>query len=225
MIVINILEIIGTIAFAISGALRGIEKRLDIFGVAWLAITTALGGGIFRDLILGQTPPVAFVYPKYTIVAIVVAIITYIFNKYVDKLQPLISLSDAIGLGVFTAMGSNAAINLYGNEPFLVIAMGLMTGVGGGILRDIFVKDIPFVFRKEIYAVACIAGASVFYVIYNYVPVEVGIYICFAVTFIIRMVSIKYNLNLPSKKADSLNRWEALNKFSKGKEIILLTIL
>lgn len=197
MILINILEIIGTIAFAISGALIGTKKELDLFGVVFLAITTSVGGGVFRDVIIGNTPPVAFVKPLYCIISIGSGVAVFIFYKKIITLRNIILITDAIGLGVFTAIGSNTALTYDFNKPFIVIAMGLITGVGGGILRDVFVKDIPFVFRKEIYAVASILGALVLYFSYNYVPNVAALYICFIVTFIIRVLAIIFKLNLP----------------------------
>lgn len=197
---LNIFEAVGTVAFAISGALVGIEKKLDIFGISFLAITTALGGGIFRDILIGNTPPTAFVNPRYMIVAIIVALITYKFHSKVRKLQGIISLCDSIGLAVFAAIGANAAVSNGFDEPLIIIAMGVFTGVGGGILRDVFVKDIPFVFKKEVYAVACLVGAAAFYFVYNIVPREGALYVCFLVTFVTRILSIKFDLNLPAKK-------------------------
>lgn len=197
---LNIFEVIGTVAFAISGALIGIEKRLDIFGINFLAITTALGGGIFRDILIGNTPPTAFVNPRYMILAIIVALITYKFHSKVRKLQGIISLCDSIGLAVFAAIGANAAVSNGFDEPLIIIAMGIFTGVGGGILRDVFVKDIPFVFKKEVYAVACLLGAAAFYFVYNRVSREVALYVCFLVTFVTRILSVKFDLNLPAKR-------------------------
>ncbi|GAA0694120.1 trimeric intracellular cation channel family protein [Clostridium cadaveris] len=200
ILLLNVFEAIGTIAFAISGALIGIEKKLDIFGISFLSITTALGGGIFRDILIGKTPPTAFVNPQYMIVAIIVALITYKFNSKVRKLQGIISLCDSIGLAVFTAIGANAAFSNGFDAPLIVVAMGVFTGVGGGILRDVFVKDIPFVFRKEVYAVACLIGALAFYFVEDIIPREGALYVCFLITFITRILSIKFDLNLPAKK-------------------------
>ncbi|SHJ25843.1 Uncharacterized membrane protein YeiH [Clostridium cavendishii DSM 21758] len=197
MLLINIFEIIGTIAFAISGALVGIEKKLDIFGVTFLAITTAIGGGVFRDIIVGRTPPTAFNNPIYCVISIISAILTYLFYKKIHKFKNIILISDAIGLGIFTAVGANVAFFCSMNKPFIVICTGLVTGIGGGMLRDVFVKDIPFVFKKEIYAVASILGAISMYFLYDYLSNILSMYACFFVTFIIRILSIKYNLNLP----------------------------
>ena len=202
MFLLDIFEIIGTIAFAISGALIGIRKELDIFGVTFLAITTAVGGGIFRDVFLGNTPPTAFVKPIYCFISILSALLTFVFHKKILKLKNIIFILDAIGLGTFTGIGSTTAMAYNIDKPFLVISMGLLTGVGGGILRDVFVKDIPLVFRREIYAIASILGASSLYYAYSYFKNTLPLYICFIFTFTIRIIAVKYNLHLPVLRAD-----------------------
>jgi uncharacterized membrane protein YeiH len=200
MLLINLFEIMGTVAFAISGSLIGIEKGLDLFGIIFLAITTSIGGGIFRDIIIGQTPPAAFVNPEAAIISIVTAIIVFLFHEKIIKLKNIIIISDALGLGVFTAMGSRAAVMHGEKGAFVVITMGLLTGVGGGMLRDVFVKDIPFVFRKEIYAIASIAGAVVFYVMNTHIPEIMLLYVCCSITSFIRILSVLFNFNLPVHK-------------------------
>lgn len=197
MILISIFEILGTIAFAISGALLGVEKRLDLFGVICLSITTALGGGVFRDIIIGNVPPVAFTKPVYCAISVFTSILTIIFYKSIIRLKNIIVILDAVGLAVFTAIGSNTAIAYNMNKPFIVVTMGLATGIGGGLLRDIFVRDIPFVFRKEIYAVASMLGGLGFYFTYNNTSHILALYICFFITLIVRILSVIYNLNLP----------------------------
>ena len=202
MALINFLEIVGTIAFAISGAMVGIQKKLDIFGITFMAVTTAVGGGIFRDLIIGNIPPNAFKDPTFSLIAIVCAFLTCIFYKEISKFKFSIVLSDAIGLGVFTAIGSNAALNNDITGTFAIIVMGLLTGVGGGILRDVFTKNIPFVFRKEIYAVACILGSIVFCIIYPFTSRVFALYVTFIITFLVRILSIKYDIHLPTATKD-----------------------
>lgn len=202
MLLISIFEIIGTIAFAVSGAIVGIEKKLDIFGVCILSITTAVGGGIFRDLVIGNVPPTAFRNPIYCLIGLASALFTYCFYKRISNFKNLLLLSDAIGLGVFTAVGANAALANNLAQPFIVVSMGLATGIGGGILRDVFAQDIPFVFRKEIYALASIFGGISFYMCYGYMPKIISLYVCFIITFIIRMFSIRRGINLPIKKCD-----------------------
>jgi uncharacterized membrane protein YeiH len=200
MLLLNIFEIIGTIAFAISGALIGIEKKLDLFGIVFLSITTAVGGGIFRDIVIGNIPPVAFIRPVYCTVSVISSFITFALYKKIIRLKNIIFIFDAIGLGVFTAIGSNAALAHNINHPFLVISMGLITGVGGGLLRDVFVKDIPYVFRKEIYAVASLAGSLGFYLTHLVSTDMMPLYVCFIITFVTRILSVRFNINLPVYK-------------------------
>ncbi|MCR1897550.1 trimeric intracellular cation channel family protein [Irregularibacter muris] len=201
MFLLDTFEIAGTVAFAISGALIGIRKELDIFGVIFLAITTAVGGGIFRDVFLGKTPPMAFVKPIYCLISILSALLTFIFHKKILKLKNIILIFDAIGLGAFTVIGSTTAMIGNMDKPFLVICMGLLTGIGGGILRDVFVKDIPLVFQREIYAIASVLGSTSLYYTYNNFKSISSLYMCFIITFAIRMIAVKYNLNLPVLKS------------------------
>ncbi|MDG4657614.1 trimeric intracellular cation channel family protein [Ectobacillus antri] len=203
MLLINIFVFIGIIAAAVSGSLVGMKKRLDWFGVICLAVATALGGGIIRDVMIGHLPPVAFIKPIYFFVSVGTALITCIFYERITKLQNVIMLSDAVGLGVFTAVGANAAVMNHVHEPFLVVSMGLITGIGGGILRDIFAKDIPYVFRKEVYAIASILGAVSFLLTYNSVSHIFALYICLFITFVVRVVSFYYNVHFPVLKSDS----------------------
>ena len=161
-----ILEIVGTVAFAISGAIVGIQKKMDIFGVSILGLTTAVGGGILRDLILNITPPAAFVDPVFAVTAIVVSILFFIPSvratlEYRRKLYDLLILvMDSVGLGLFTVVGVRAAMNAgFASNLFLATFVGVLTGVGGGILRDIFAGDMPYIFIKHFYACASIIGA------------------------------------------------------------------
>ncbi|MBO9131023.1 trimeric intracellular cation channel family protein [Bacillus sp. 165] len=197
MAVINVFVFIGIIAAGISGALVGIKKQLDLFGIVCLAVATALGGGIVRDLLIGNVPPVSFKDPSYFIASVTAALFTWLFYNKTDKLKNIIMVSDAIGLGVFTALGANTALTHDMDEPFIVISMGLITGIGGGVLRDVFSKEIPFVFRKEIYAIASILGSISLYTTYNHVPHILSLYICLFVTFVVRVVSVVYNFNFP----------------------------
>jgi uncharacterized membrane protein YeiH len=200
MVLFSSFELIGTIAFSISGALIGIDKKLDLFGIIFLAVTTAVGGGVFRDIIIGSTPPTAFVNPISCIISIITALIVFFYYESINKFGKIIAISDALGLGVFTVIGCRTAIENGASNGFTVISMGLLTGVGGGILRDVFVKDIPFVLIRDIYAMASVTGALCFYYIHNYLPDIISLYICCAIIFIIRILSIKYNLNLPIRK-------------------------
>jgi uncharacterized membrane protein YeiH len=197
MNVLNIFEIVGTIAFAAAGALTGIHKRLDIFGVFMLALTTAVGGGIVRDILIGLTPPTAFVYPLFTIISLVTAIIVCAGYGWINKFNNIIVICDAVGLGAFTAAGANMAFSYEYYRLFITVMMAVLSGVGGGLIRDIFVRDIPFIFQKEVYAVASIAGAICFFYAKPFLSGNGPMYLCFFVTVCIRMICMKYDIHLP----------------------------
>lgn len=200
MRLINGLETLGTIAFAISGALAGNKKKLDFFGVVILSITTAVGGGILRDLLLGIVPPISLRDPYYVTLSVVTAIITFVCDRRLKKFNNILQIFDAIGLGAFTAIGAQIAL-AYGMEsPLLVVSLALSTGTGGGIIRDIFSQEIPLIFKKEINAVASICGALVYFYSISHSSPEMALYLCFFITFIIRMISIRLNLHLPVAK-------------------------
>lgn len=206
MEVLNIFEIIGTIAFAAAGALVGIQKKLDVFGVFILALTTAVGGGIVRDIFIGITPPTAFLFPMSTIISLLTAIIACFAYQGLNKLNKTILICDAIGLGAFTAAGANLAFIYEYNRLFLTIMMAVLTGVGGGAIRDVFVRDIPLIFQKDVYAVASIIGAVCFFYAKPLLPGNGAMYLCFVVTVLIRMVCMKYNINLPVLTTSNQNR-------------------
>lgn len=197
MQLIEIFVYLGIVAAGISGAVVGIRKRMDLFGVATLCVATSLGGGIVRDLFIGVTPPVAFTDPSYFFVSLAAGVLTWIFYPYVSRFNSLLMVSDAVGLGVFTAVGANAAITHGFTAPFIVISMGLITGIGGGVVRDMFAKEIPYVFRKEVYAVASILGASSLYLTYYHLPVTFSMYICLLITFAVRVLSVIFSIDFP----------------------------
>lgn len=201
------LEILGTVSFSISGAILAIKKHFDIFGVVVLGITTALGGGVIRDVILGVHPPNMFRDFSYSFVALFVSVLVFLlayFKKNVlkeklDKIERVLNWSDAVGLGVFVVTGVNTSfINGFGDNFFLVVFVGLMTGIGGGILRDIMVIQVPFVLHKRIYAVAAITGAALYYILYQYgMEAEVAAGISIFMTITIRITATYYRLDLP----------------------------
>lgn len=207
-----ILEILGTIAFAVSGALAGIRKEMDILGVAIIAIVTATAGGAIRDITLGITPPSVFRDPIYLIVVLITVTIFLLglrlrkFNsplvtKPIRFLEILINTSDAIGLGVFTISGVSVAISSgYGDNVFLVLFVGTITGVGGGILRDVFTMRIPSVFVRHIYALASMIGALIFFILRIYIYRSLAMIISVVIIVIIRFISHRYKLSLPKIK-------------------------
>ncbi|MCR2033138.1 trimeric intracellular cation channel family protein [Anaerofustis stercorihominis] len=207
---INICEIIGIIAFAISGAMVAIEKDLDVFGVVVLGVTTALGGGIIRDIILGMLPPNMFTNGTYAALAAVSALVVFIFSYYnykfiedhISLFNNALNVFDAIGLGVFVILGMNSAIFAgFTYNNFLLVFVGVITGIGGGMLRDIMVSDIPFVLRKRIYALACIVGGGLYLVMLkNNVNSDISVLIGIFSIIFIRLLSRKYKWSLPKVK-------------------------
>ena len=163
-----VLEIIGTVAFAVSGALAAIRKKMDIFGVVILGMTTAVAGGIIRDLILGVTPPAAFVEPVYALVAVGVSLIIFIpaIRKALSRLEAVLLVMDSIGLAIFTVIGVRAGMQYH--NLFLNIFVGTVTGVGGGVLRDLFAGNRPYIFVKHFYACASIIGALICSLLWNF---------------------------------------------------------
>lgn len=206
-IILFILEIVGTIAFAVSGAFVAIKARFDIFGVLVIGCITAVGGGITRDIIIGVTPPAIF--SKLYIVGIaclaslVVFIVAYIKRKKFDEIRERIehinNIFDAIGLAAFTVMGTEIAFtNGISENVFLSITIGVLTGVGGGVLRDILTETPPYIFKKHVYALASILGAILYYLIRLWVNDTILPSIV-AMIFIIgiRLLATKYRWDLP----------------------------
>ena len=210
-----IVEIIGTIAFATSGAMVAINKRVDIFGVLVLSSITALGGGAIRDILIGATPPRMFSDYRYVMVAVIVStlvfLIAYIFrDSYQQKAKAVDSVNnifDAVGLGLFTVTGVQVAVDSgFGLNGILSVCLGVITGIGGGVLRDVMLKEIPFVLKKRIYALASIAGGTVYYnlQLMNFERTR-AIVIAVLVTFIIRILATIFKLDLPKVKLKDNN--------------------
>jgi len=199
-------ELIGTIAFAVSGAALAIQKRLDLFGILFLGVITALGGGTVRDLLLGHTPPRMFYNVQYVALAILSSFLMFLLAKKrgggvlssgVDSF--MFNLSDALGLGIFAVIGTQAGMtDGYGDNAFFCIILGMTTGVGGGIIRDIMCTDIPFVLRKHIYAVAALVGSTIFYIlVYLNIDITLSSLIGMAATVSLRLLARHYRWNLP----------------------------
>lgn len=191
-----ILEIIGTIAFSVSGAVVGIKKKMDILGVATLGIITAVGGGILRDIIIGVVPPTAFRNPAYTLIAIAVAVLAFFpfVSRKINLDHFVWILADSIGLGAFTMIGVSSGTAF--NNLFLEVFLGVLTGVGGGVIRDICSGDIPMIFVKHFYACPCIIGAIICAILNRYDP-DLAIVVGFAVILILRLLAAKFKWHLP----------------------------
>lgn len=206
-IVVFALEMIGTVVFSISGGLVGIERGLDYFGIPVLSMTTAVGGGMLRDLILGNTPPSMFTNPVYVAVAIVTSSLMLLMlhhygnfvenGKFVSFMGP-INFFDSLGLGIFTIIGVNSALDSGYHNAFLAVFVGVMTGVGGGMLRDIMVRRTPLVLRREIYAVAAIPGALIYYYLQAVLPKTFCMLLCAALIVAIRLLALRFRWNLPN---------------------------
>lgn len=200
---ILILELIGTVAFAFSGALLGVKKRMDVFGVAILGLTTAVGGGVIRDLILGATPPAAFRNPVYALLAIAVSIVVFIacrhhFNEgRHEHFDRVLLVMDSLGLGAFTVTGMASALSLGQTGAFLLVFVGVLTGVGGGVLRDVLAGETPYIFVKHVYASASLLGAFVYLLLYGVLGSAWASVVSMAATVALRILSAHFRWNLP----------------------------
>ena len=203
------IEMIGTIAFACSGAMVAIQKDLDLLGILVLGVTTACGGGMIRDLLIGSTPPTLFIHPVYVAVAAASTLILFLFVRFLHSSRNILqsalydsalSLMDAVGLGAFTVVGINTAISAGFEEyRFFLVFLGVITGVGGGILRDIMANETPAILKKHIYACASLAGA----LLYTYtrgLSRELSMVCSALLVVIIRILARKYRWNLPHVK-------------------------
>ena len=161
-VIIQLLDFFGTMAFAASGSFKAIEKKSDIVGVIILSIITGLAGGIIRDVIFGRSPPIGIVNPVYLLIAISTGVTIFFLYPRLKKHWNLFLKFDAIGLGVFTIIGATTAYTLFGLNFLLIVFAGVLTAIGGGILRDVFVNEIPIVFVKELYVTARLYGYNSF---------------------------------------------------------------
>lgn len=194
---VTLLDFIGTFAFAISGALVAVRHRLDLFGVLVLSFAAAAAGGIVRDVLLGATPPVSVVDWRYLAVSMLAGLLTFYRHAQVERMRNPVQLFDAVGLALFAVLGANKALAA-GLGPVGAVMLGILTGIGGGITRDVLVAEVPHVLRRELYAVAAFAGAVVVVVgdafAFPSAPVAaVGAVLCFTV----RWLAIRRGWRLP----------------------------
>ena len=199
-----IFEVMGTIAFAISGAMVAIRHKLDLLGVVVLGLVTATGGGVIRDVIIGDTPPRVFRDSRYAMLALCTALLVFIIMRSVKRrpigrfhsvLDKLYFLSDTLGLAVFTVLGIRS---VGGDNGTLLLFVGVITGVGGGVLRDVFCGIVPSVFREHIYALASAAGAiSYILLLRTPLPEMASMLIGFGLVFIIRCLAAYFRWDLP----------------------------
>lgn len=198
----NILDILGTVAFAISGALAAMDRKLDLFGIFIIAFVTSIGGGTLRDILLGATPPTWMVNNIYIYFIGAVTVLAIIFRNKINYLKTSLFLFDTIGLGVFTITG--VEVGLQNNlDPIVCIALGAMTGTFGGVIRDILCAEIPVIFRKEIYATASLTGGLVFIIMAEMgVDTDLTYIVTSLIIISIRLLVVRYKISLPSFHLD-----------------------
>ncbi|KGL63306.1 trimeric intracellular cation channel family protein [Polaribacter sp. Hel1_85] len=202
MDLIYVLDILGTFAFAISGALVASDKKFDLFGVLIIAFVTAVGGGMLRDVLMNAHPInwIGDLNYLYTILAAV--IFTFLFKSKIAHLSKTMFLFDTIGISVFTLLGLEKGLS-FNLHPIIALIMGMISAVFGGVLRDVLTNKIPLIFEKEIYASACLAG-GITYLTLNYfnAPENIIFVISASVIVVIRVIAVKFHLQLPKIKDD-----------------------
>lgn len=199
---LEVFNIIGVIAFAVSGALKALKHELDIFGVIVLGGVTAVGGGIIRDTILNKLPS-AFVSETDIYIAMLFSLITYVLGQKVNDFSVAVKIFDALGLATFTIIGSQVAISRELSVMGTAV-MATLTGVGGGVIRDLLVRETPFILKEDIYATLCFVGGIVYWNFSKIIDVSVNLQFNLILIFIIftaRILAVRYKLNLPRKSS------------------------
>jgi uncharacterized membrane protein YeiH len=202
MDLIYILDIIGTFAFAISGALVASNKKFDLFGVIIIAFATAVGGGMMRDVLINAHPINWIGDLNYIWTILAAVVFTFLFKSKIAPLSKTLFLFDTIGIGVFTLLGTQKGLS-YDLHPFIAVVMGMVSSVMGGVIRDVLTNKVPLIFKKEIYASACLAGGTV-YLITNHFQISENIQYIATITtvIVIRILAVKLHLELPKIKDD-----------------------
>ncbi len=193
-----VFDLIGTLVFATSGALTAVKKKLDLYGLFVLALVTALGGGLIRDALLGRTPPMVFTDILYVSATLLGSLLVVLFHQSFRHLITPLRVMDAVGLGIFTVIGAKISLSMDASW-FAAIMMGIVSGTGGGMIRDVLSGEVPLVLQREIYAVASLLGAAL-YVALAYlaiIPDSVSALVSASVIAIVRMVAVLKNWHLP----------------------------
>ena len=192
------LDILGTIAFAISGVLVAMHKRMDPFGVLIIAFVTAVGGGTLRDIMVGVEPVSWMRNMTFVYVIIASTVFAIVFRNYLKHLRRSLFLFDTIGIGLYTVVGIETGL-VAGLHPIICIALGTMTACFGGVTRDILCNEIPVIFRKEIYATACIVGGLTYFVLREFLEDENYLFIIAGLmVIVIRLIAVRFKVSLPS---------------------------
>lgn len=191
-------DLFGTMAFAVTGAFKAIEHKSDIVGIVILSIITGVAGGTIRDVIIGRFPPNSIVDPFYVAICVASAVVLFFLYPHLQKHWNLFLKFDAIGLGVFSITGATFAYHVFGLNFLAIAFAGILTAVGGGILRDVFVNEMPIIFVKELYATASFVGVLFFYgLLVVGTPLFGASVVGIIATTVLRLVAMKYNWNLP----------------------------
>jgi uncharacterized membrane protein YeiH len=203
-LLLRIFDLVGTFVFAISGAVAGTKHRLDLFGVLVLSFVAGTFGGIARDVILGAVPPASISDWKYVGVSVLAGIVTFLWYDRLGRFRNAVLIFDAAGLALFAVSGAGKAL-AYQMGPGPAALLGMVTGIGGGVVRDVLVSEVPAVLRTDIYAVAALAGASIFVGgIYLHLPSPLVAIVSAVLCFAIRMIAIRRGWQMPvSKSLDS----------------------
>lgn len=196
MDLITVIDYSGTLVFAISGVLAGVDRKFDLFGVFMLGFVTAVGGGTLRDLLIGSTP-VGWMQNEIYVYLIISALpICYLLKTPILKMKKSFFLFDTIGIGLFTILGLQKTLFM-GLSPLIAIMMGVVSAVFGGVIRDVLSNEAPLIFRKEIYASACMAGAILFLIANSVLPENIAMILSIASVIVIRLVAIRKKWSLP----------------------------
>ena len=192
-----IIDILGTFSFAVSGAFLAMQKKLDPFGVLVLSFVTAIGGGTLRDVMIGNLPVSWLRNETATVVIFFSAIATMFFGRFLKQFTTTLFLFDALGLGLFTIIGIELGIEKHFNTG-VSIALGTITACFGGVIRDVLLNDVPLLFRKEIYAMACIAGGLIYF-LFKEINMDPSLskILCILIIFTIRVLAVRYKISLP----------------------------
>ncbi|WP_396637288.1 trimeric intracellular cation channel family protein [Maribacter sp. R77961] len=194
----TVIDILGTIAFAISGVLVAMEKRLDFFGVVIIAFVTSIGGGTLRDLLIGNTPVVWMRDATYVITILTTVVLAILFVKQLKYFRKSLFLFDTIGIGLYTLIGVEKGLDA-GLLPVMCIALGTITASFGGVLRDILCNEIPVIFRKEVYATICILGGGIYFLLIQFPMNNTYAYSAAILSIIaMRILAVKFKVSLPN---------------------------
>jgi uncharacterized membrane protein YeiH len=197
-LLLQILDLFGVMVFAVTGALKAIKYKMDFVGIIILASSTGLAGGLIRDILLDRLPPKIISDPYYLTIAVVTGIIVFFLYPFFKERENLFLKFDAIGLGVFSIIGASIAYEMLGLNFLAMAISGIFTAIGGGIIRDVFVREIPLVFIKELYASASFLGILIFFILiyldFNY---NISMIVCIIIITSFRLLAMKYNWNLP----------------------------